>query len=268
IIAAWSTFGTFRIPSNWSWRIPSALQGVSSVIQLALIWLLPESPRWLVSKGRDEAAKRVLVKWHAGGPEDDPLVAFEFNEIKEALSLESQAIKTSWMDLFKTPGNRKRIRIVFAIAVFSQWSGNGLFSYYLERVLNGIGITSPEQQTLINGIISIYNFAIAATASMVVDRFGRRKLFLASNVGMLFCCAALAACSAAFTKTSSPDAGHAVLALIFLYHGSYAIAYTPLIVSYTVEIMPFSLRAKGLAFMNLSVLAAIIFHQYTSPIAY
>ncbi|KAG9104514.1 hypothetical protein FRC07_009786, partial [Ceratobasidium sp. 392] len=164
------------------------------------------------------------------------------------------------MDLFKTPGNRKRIRIIFAIAVFSQWLGNGLFSYYLEHVLNGIGITSPEQQTLINGIISIYNFAIAATASMIVDRVGRRKLFLASNVGMLICCAALAACLATFTKTSNPDAGYAVLALIFLYHGSYAIAYTPLIVSYTVEIMPFFLRTKGLAFMNLSVLAAIIFN--------
>ncbi|KAG9121622.1 hypothetical protein FRC07_002355 [Ceratobasidium sp. 392] len=89
------------------------------------------------------------------------------------------------MDLFKTPGNRKRIRIIFAIAVFSQWLGNGLFSCYLERVLNGIDITSPNQQTLINGIISIYNFAIAVTASMVVERIGRRKLFLASNAGMV-----------------------------------------------------------------------------------
>lgn len=44
-----------------------------------------------------------------------------------------------------------------AIAVFSQWSGNGLISYYLERVLNGIGITKADDQTLINGIIAIYN---------------------------------------------------------------------------------------------------------------
>ncbi|CAE7233119.1 unnamed protein product [Rhizoctonia solani] len=268
IVAAWSTFGTFRIPSNWSWRIPSALQGLSSVIQLALIWFLPESPRWLISKGRDEEARGVLVKWHAGGREDDPLVALEYTQIKEALALESQtADSASWLDLFRTPGNRRRIRIIFGIAVFSQWSGNGLISYYLERVLNGIGITKTDDQTLINGILSIYNFGIAIAASMNVENAGRRRLFLTSNSGMLLSFSALTACSAVFATTGNAHAGRGVLAFVFIFNGFYAIAYTPLIVSYTIEILPFFLRAKGLAFMNLSVLAAIIFNQYTNPIA-
>ncbi|GAB1525811.1 hypothetical protein RhiTH_008977 [Rhizoctonia solani] len=181
------------IPSNWSWRIPSALQGLSSVIQLALIWFLPESPRWLISKGRDDEARQVLVKWHAGGREEDPLVAMEYTQIKEALGLESQNANASWLDLFRTPGNRRRIRIIF-------------FS-------------------------------------------------------------ALTACSAVFATTSNAHAGRGVLAFVFIFNGFYAIAYTPLIVSYTVEILPFFLRAKGLAFMNLSVMGAIIFNQYTNPIA-
>lgn len=46
------TFGTFHIHTSWSWRIPSAIQGFPSVIQLIFIWFVPESPRWLVSKGR------------------------------------------------------------------------------------------------------------------------------------------------------------------------------------------------------------------------
>ncbi|CAE6458723.1 unnamed protein product [Rhizoctonia solani] len=287
IVAAWSTFGTFRIPSNWSWRIPSALQGLSSVIQLALIWFLPESPRWLISKGRDGEAREVLVKWHAGGREDDPLVALEYNQIKEALALESQSTNVSWLDLFRTPGNRRRIRIIFGIAVFSQWSGNGLISYYLERVLNGIGITKADDQTLINGILAIYNFAVAIVASMNVENAGRRRLFLTSNGGMvgelpedvsnlqsdrlfplkLLSFSALTACSAIFATTGNAHAGRGVLAFVFIFNGFYAIAYTPLLVSYTVEILPFFLRAKGLAFMNLCVLAAIIFNQYTNPIA-
>ncbi|CAE6486748.1 unnamed protein product [Rhizoctonia solani] len=267
IVAAWSTFGTFRIPNSWSWRIPSALQGLSSVIQFLFIWFLPESPRWLISKGKDERARQILVKWHAGGREDDPLVAFEFNEIKEALALESQAAQASWLDLFRTPGNRRRMRIIMAIALFSQWSGNGLISYYLERVLNGIGITKADDQTLINGVIAIYNFAIAITSSFFVERAGRRRLFLISNAGMLIGYSLLTACSATFAKTGNAHAGHGVLAFIFVFNGFYAIAYTPLLVSYTVEILPFFLRAKGLALMNLTVLAAIIFNQYTNPIA-
>lgn len=45
IVAAFTTFGTFRIPNTWSWRIPSLLQGLPSMFQIFLIWLLPESPR-------------------------------------------------------------------------------------------------------------------------------------------------------------------------------------------------------------------------------
>ena len=52
IIAAWTTFGTFKVESTWAWRIPSALQGLPSVIQIFFIWFAPESPRWLVYRGR------------------------------------------------------------------------------------------------------------------------------------------------------------------------------------------------------------------------
>ena len=61
------TFGTFHVPSSWSWRIPSAIQALPSVIQLCLIWFIPESPRWLCSKGREEEALRILAYYHAEG---------------------------------------------------------------------------------------------------------------------------------------------------------------------------------------------------------
>jgi len=84
---------------------------------------------------------------------------------------------------------------------------------------------------------------------------------------MLVGYASLTACAGVFQNTGSKGAGHGVLAFIFIFNGFYAIAYTPLLVSYTVEILPFFLRAKGLALMNLGVLVAIIFNQYTNPIA-
>lgn len=118
IVASWSTYGTFRIDNDWSWRIPSALQGVSSVIQLLFMWFVPESPRWLINKGRDEQAKQILAKYHAGGDYNHPLVAYEYNEIKEALALESEAAKVEWLDLFRTPGNRRRMRIIVSSSPF------------------------------------------------------------------------------------------------------------------------------------------------------
>jgi hypothetical protein len=65
--AAWTTFGTFKIGSTWAWRVPSVLQGLPSVLQVALIWFCPESPRFLVSKGREAEALKVLAYYHADG---------------------------------------------------------------------------------------------------------------------------------------------------------------------------------------------------------
>ncbi len=153
------------------------------------------------------------------------------------------------------------------IGVFSQWSGNGLISYYLSKVLNGIGITDSNDQTLINGILAIYNFIIAITASMNVERTGRRPLFIISTAGMLVSYAIITAMSGTYENTQNVGAGRTLLAFVFIFNGFYAIAYTPLLVSYTVEILPFLIRAKGLAVMNFSVMGAIIFNQYTNPIA-
>ena len=61
-----------------------------------------------------------------------------------------------WKSLFQTPGNRRRMLIIVAIAWFSQWSGNGLVSYYLTKVMDSIGITNTTIQLLITGYVPIF----------------------------------------------------------------------------------------------------------------
>ena len=268
IVAAWSTFGTFKINSSWSWRIPSALQGVPSVLQLAFIWFAPESPRWLVSKGRDTEALDTLAYYHADGNKEDPLVQFEYEEIKATIELDNAvAASVGWMTLIKTPGNRKRLTIIVALAWFSQWSGNGLVSYYLNKVFETIGITDPTIQLLINGILQIWNLAWAVSAAMLVERIGRRILFVTSCVGMLLFFILQTVCSARYAITQSTSAAHAVIAFIFLFYASYDIAFTPLIISYTLEILPYPLRAKGFTVFGLVLSLSLIFNQYVNPVA-
>ena len=268
IVAAWSTFGTFKINSSWSWRIPSVLQVIPSVLQLGLLWFGPESPRWLVSKGRDTQALQVLAYYHADGNEQDPLVQYEYEEIKATIDLDKTvASSVGWMTLIKTPGNRKRLAIIVAIAWFSQWSGTGLVSYYLNQVFNTIGITNPATQLLINGILQIWNLAWAVTGASLVERTGRRVLFISSCVGMFLFFILQTICSARYAITGSDSAAHAVIAFIFLFYAAYDIAFTPLSVSYTLEILPYPLRAKGFAVFGFSVLLALVFNQYVNPIA-
>lgn len=77
---------------------------------------------------------KVLSKYYANGRERDPLVYFTYGQIREALAIERELNRnTTYMTLFKTVGNRRRMRIVFALGFFSQWSGNGLISFYVSR---------------------------------------------------------------------------------------------------------------------------------------
>jgi len=283
IVAAWVTYGTFRIPNDWSWRIPSVLQGLPSVIQVLLIFLVvPESPRWLIDHGREEQATKIIAKYHCGGDMEDPLVSFEIEEIKEAIRMEKEAnSSSSFKQLFATKGNRRRMRIIIAIAFFSQWSGNGIVSYYLNIALKGIGITSESSQTLFNGILQVYNYATAILGALVVDKAGRRTLFLTSTAGMTIVYAIWTGAAAAYAKSvdaggvdalgnalrPNKNAGNTVAACIFFYYGFYNIALSPLLVSYTVEILPFRIRSKGLMIMNLAVNCSLVFNQYANPIA-
>ncbi|KAK9492575.1 general substrate transporter [Lipomyces doorenjongii] len=265
IIAAWVTFGTRRIESTWSWRIPSLLQMGPSVFQLATIWFLPESPRWLVSNDRPDDAMEALKRYHGDGKETD-LVKLEFCEIQQVIKLEKESKLTSWKSLVSTSGNRYRLFLVLCMGVFSQWSGNGLISYYLSRVMDSIGITNQNTQALVNGIINIWNWLIALTTSFFVDKVGRRPLFLVSTVGMLLVFAGWTAASALFSKDKKDQAGIAVLALIFVYEFFYCIALSPLPVAYSVEILPYGIRAKGMAVYVLSTKGAVFLNQFVNPI--
>ncbi|THH12736.1 hypothetical protein EW146_g7407 [Bondarzewia mesenterica] len=268
IVAAWTTFGTQHIKSEWAWRIPSLLQGLPAIAQVLMVYFMPESPRWLVSKDRDAEAIKTLAYYHADGNEQDPLVVYEYEEIKAAIDFDRNvAANTGYKSLFTTPGNRRRMRIILALAFFSQWSGNGLVSYYLNKVFDTIGITDPTIQLLINGILQIWNLFWACLAATLVDRLGRRALFLTSACGMLLFFTLQTICSALFAQHGTAGAAHAVIAFIFLFYASYDLAFTPLIVSYTVEILPYPIRAKGFNLFNFTISVAIIFNQYVNPVA-
>jgi hypothetical protein len=115
--------------SNWGWRLPSLLQVVPSALQIIFGYFLPESPRWLVARGRGEEAYEILAKYHAEGDVESELVKAEYVQIEKTLEAEKETARVGWTDLLSTSGMRKRILVGSALGVFTQWSGNGLTSY-------------------------------------------------------------------------------------------------------------------------------------------
>lgn len=114
--------------SNWGWRIPSILQITPSFLQLTFIFFLPESPRWLISKGRGDEALAILVKYHAEGDADSEFVKAEYVQIEKTLELELETAKVGWKEMVANSGMRKRLLIASFLGLFTQWSGNGLTS--------------------------------------------------------------------------------------------------------------------------------------------
>ncbi|KAL3491900.1 general substrate transporter [Aspergillus germanicus] len=267
IVAAWLTFGTNNITNNWAWRAPTIAQAVPSLIQIFFIWFIPESPRFLVYKGQSERALKVLADCHANGDQEDEVVQLQMEEIRETIRLEKEFESNSWFDLVRTKGNRHRMIILISAGLFSQWSGNGLVSYYIVKILDNIGYTDSVEQNLINGCLQIMNFIVALTMCFFVDKLGRRRLFLISTAGMLVAFIVWTICSARYDEAGNRAAANSVIAMIYIYYLFYNIAWSGLLIGYTVEILPYSLRAKGMTVMWFCVDAALFFNQYVNPIA-
>ncbi|KAI8653490.1 MFS domain-containing protein [Fusarium keratoplasticum] len=272
IVAAWSTYGTFKMSNSWSWKIPSLLQCIPSLYQGCFIYLVPESPRWLVSHGKLEEARKVLNRYHAGENTDadvSPLVRYEMAEIEAAIELEKLQNTKSYLDFFSTKGNRWRLAIAIILGLSAQWSGNGLVSFYLVIVLRSIGIEDPERQNLINGGLTIFCYGIAIIGATGILRFGRRTILLAGFAGMASAYLIWTVLSSINQQRNFEDGslGIGVVAMIFVFQLFYNLSIGPVLPTYILEIMPYTLRAKGYTIEQIFTYGAGLFNGFANPVA-
>ncbi|KAL4961093.1 uncharacterized protein BDV14DRAFT_204092 [Aspergillus stella-maris] len=258
IVAAWVTYGTRSWASSWAWRFPSVLQFLVPMLALPGLLLVPESPRWMVSVGLNDEARKAIAVHHAGGDENAPW----------AIAAEVAAEKEStWAELIRTPGNRHRLFITITLGFYNQWAGNGPLSYYLSLVLSAVGITETSNQLLISACLQIWNLFFALGAALSVERVGRRKLFLLSAGIMLVSYIVMTGLNGSFEATGNSPTGIAMIPLIFIYFAGYDVALTPLLTAYPCEIWPFRLRSRGLMVAWMSCIVAVIFNTFVNPIA-
>ncbi|CAG8257326.1 unnamed protein product [Penicillium nalgiovense] len=267
ITSATIGFAGLTIVGNWSWKLPCLTQVFYPVLQLIGLCFVPESPRWLVSRGRKEDGMAILARYHANGDENDELVQDEFYQICKSINAEADKSCRRWSSFFATRSNMHRLSICVILGFMQEWSGNGVVSYYLAPILESVGIYNASHQAAINISMQVWNLCFAVGGAMAADRYGRRKLWLSATMLMFIYLSAATTMSGLFQELHVLEAGIAVVPMLFLFCSAYDMAYMPLFIAYPAEILPFQLRAKGLAITLTTDSMACFFNQFINPIA-
>ncbi|KAL2839500.1 general substrate transporter [Aspergillus pseudoustus] len=271
ILSSGAVRGAITLETNQSWQIPLWLQVVFSGIIICTCWMIPESPRWLYVHGKKEKAVEVLTKWHGLGNRDSLWVNLQVSEYEAHLNMDGSDKKFwDYRSLFNKRSSFYRLCCNCFFAIFAQWAGNGVLTYYLVPALNGAGFTSDVVQANINLGYACFQFFWALVGAAFVDSLGRRPMML---FGMAGCCLVWVAILAASSQVNKPDgslnssASNATLGFIFIFGAVFSFFLTPLQALYPVEVLSYEMRAKGMAFSSLAVNAAGLLNQFAWPVS-
>ncbi|CAI4211669.1 unnamed protein product [Parascedosporium putredinis] len=250
LIAYWIDYGSIYGPHAFTWRFPIAFQCVFAIIVLILNTRLPESPRWLLTKDRHEEASKVLAAL-AGKPTSDPEVRAEIAAIVESISASGHKGGITPMSALFTNGKTqhfRRMMLGLSSQMMQQLSGCNAVIYYFPILFQtSIGV-SHNMALLLGGVNMIVYSIFATTSWFVVERVGRRKLFLIGTVGQ--CLSMVLAFAALIPGTESAAKGAAVG--LFTYIAFFGATWLPLPWLYPAEINPLKTRAKANAVSTVS----------------
>lgn len=160
-------YGTSRLQDDRAWRIPLGLFYIVPTLIAASIFFLPESPRWLLQRGRAEEARFSLKKLREGAFTEEQVEA-EFRELEFAL--ENEVEQGKFIELFKGK-NLKRTLIVVVVNFFQQATGQAFTSQYGGVYVRSLKIFDPMLYTLMSSCIMS---AVMICILFIADKVGRR----------------------------------------------------------------------------------------------
>lgn len=245
LLASWN------VQRGWRWMFTAV--AVPAVVFLAASFSIPESPRWLLGRGREHQARAVLRR--IGGNPD--YANAETAAIEHALHEEGQR-NANWRGLWQ-PGVRKVLLIAIALAVLQQWSGINILFNYAEEVYRaaGLGANQIFLDIVITGTV---NLVFTLLGMALVDRLGRRTL-------MLFgCCGIGVSHLLAGLAYHMGLHGTRVLVLTLCAIGFYAMTLAPLTWVLIAEIFPNRIRSFGVSTAVSALWIASFALTYSFPI--
>ncbi|KXT00072.1 hypothetical protein AC578_5803 [Pseudocercospora eumusae] len=255
-LAQWINYAFYDHTGRVTFAFPVAFQLVFLVTATVLILGLPESPRWLAKKGQIEEARSVLLRLSEQDADE---------RLAQILNAAAMGNHSSQFKALFTGGptqNFRRLALACGVMIMHQLTGKrpGVFpsvcagvnsiTYYLPTLLETFINTSHKETLWIAGLSSVVSALFTLVAIFTVDRFGRKPYLLWGSVWQC----ALFFIIAALLATAPPENrsfGIAAVAMLFLWYGTFSLAWLGQSWAYPAEIMPRTICEKGLAIGNI-----------------
>ncbi len=229
---------------NWRWML--GVQTIPAMLYFTLLWFVPESPRWLLLKGRDEAAMQVLTRVAGEQQAQENL-----QQIRQSLA--AMSVSRGFRGLLD-PRVRLIMLIALGLAFFQQITGINAIFYYLPTIFAqaGGGVNDAFRQAVLVGLV---NVGMTFVAIWLIDKLGRKPLLLIGVAGM-----ALSLFTIAWAFNQGSYNAKLVLVAIVGFVASFAISLGPVMWVVLSEIFPNEQRAAAISvagFWNSLVSATV-----------
>ncbi|BGP57934.1 high affinity glucose transporter [Rhodotorula sphaerocarpa] len=252
-------YGCSYINGTASFRLPWLLQMIPGLILGSLMFIFPESPRWLMDRDRDDEALGILADVHARGNRNDKLVQLEYREIRAQIDFDRTQAARSYMDLLK-PDVRRRVFLGCSEQMWSQLTGMNVMMYYVTYVFQASGLTGRRGELIASSVQYALNVLFTLPALFyLVDHVGRRPLMLYGAIAMAIFLMLVGSLQGAYGQnldsggtTTWTIVGHtpvrnAIIVFSYLFVCSFACTWGPCSWTYASELFPIRVRGKAVS---------------------
>lgn len=233
---------------DWRWMFGSTVVPVACFT--AALLFVPESPRWLVRKNREQEAFDILNRIHGGQSAREEMVAIRASLVEKTCRLK---------DLLM-PGIRIALLIAIGLAVFQQLDGVTVLIFYAPTIMQQAGFPEASQAIRVTMIIGVWNLICTLAAVWLIDRVGRRPLLLYGTLGMA---AGLTAMGIFFHLHIK---GPIVPFVMMIAVAAYVMSMAPVTWLIMSEIFPNHMRGKGMAVASTALWIASFGANFLFPV--
>ncbi|KAF9889302.1 hypothetical protein FE257_007411 [Aspergillus nanangensis] len=238
----------FTENASAQWRGPLGISLIFPTLMLLLLFILPESPRWLLMNGRDEEARQIVMDLHRVGDSPEQVYAEEEYYQMKMQCEQDRALQPSWMEMFTRASYRKRVILACAFAFIGQSTAILVINNYGPTLYAALGFGTLDQLKLQCGWLTV-GIPFNALGAALMDRVGRRPLMI---FGVAACCVCLTIEAAIVSTYASPipaTPNRSALAMgvaaFYIFLAVYSVGIDVCGAVFYSELFPNHIRSKG-----------------------